>query len=93
MITDFHDNEVDITDDDLVSMFKQTFDDKLYAEYVGGSLTYDHNGHLLLFAVGDENLSDEANYWLAKLYLKHKNEKCYYWKRSQNIVAEYRSNI
>jgi len=92
-IKDFHDKKVDIEDDEIVALFKGTFGDKNYAEYVGGSLCYDYNDRILTFTVGDKNLSDEANYWLAKLYLKHKNERCSYWKRSQDIVAAFRISV
>jgi len=88
----FTDKEVEISENKLLSILKGIFEEKVYAEYAGGSLTYNHDGDLLIFNVGGSE-NTHVNYWVAKIYLKWKTEKHYYFKKAMKIVNEYRRKI
>jgi len=89
IIKDFHDKDFEISEEELIALIKGTFDDKNYAEYVAGTLTYDYSDRLLAFNLSDD-LPAEAKYWLAKLYLKHKTPRHHHWKDAQNIAESFR---
>lgn len=93
IIKDFHDKPFEISEEDLTALIKGTFDDLNYAEYVGGTLTYDYEGRLLMFNLTDDTLPAEARYWLAKLYLKHKSPKHHHWKLANTIAQQFRMEV
>ena len=89
IVNTFSDGNIEMPDDDVVAILKGIYGDRLYAEYAGGSLTYDHKGKLLIFNVG-QCKSPHVDYWVAKLYLKWKTEGHFYFKKATEIVQKYR---
>jgi len=92
ILKSFTNEPVEIPENNVIAILKAIFEDKVYAEYAGGSLTYDHHGNLLIFNVGQSD-NPHINYWVAKIYLKWKTDSHFYFKRAMRIVDEYRRKI
>jgi hypothetical protein len=96
-LVDFREDEFEIEESKVVEILKGIYEEKVYAEYLAGSLCYCYpvdnhpkgRSEFLIVFNPHIHMSDEINYWIAKLYIKNKNDKCTYWEVSKLVIANY----
>jgi hypothetical protein len=92
IIEDFHENKVNIAEIVLLKNLKKIYQEKKYAEYVGGSLCFYIDNIFLVFNV-DTHITDHVDYWISKLYIKNKTDGHCYWNDAKRIVEQFEKNI
>ncbi len=83
--TDFYGNDIDETEEDLVSILQEIYAGCICSIYVAGSLMCEFKGTLHEFIIVPDVL-DRKNYWTSKVYLKRKSPAYILWETAESIV-------
>lgn len=101
IINDFRGDDCEISEEEVLRILKGIYEGTVYAEYLAASLCYcykvsDHpkgyEDYLIIFQP-NLPLTEELDYWVAKLYVQNKSEDAHYWKASQITIKNYEEKM
>lgn len=74
---------------DCSDYIRKIFNEEVYAEYAGGTLTFKMNNQLQLVSLSSEDRNENELYWAAMCYLKYKGSG-HSLPRAYEILSHYK---
>ena len=101
-LNDPYDLIQDVDMDIIVSCLQDIYYEKMYAEYIAGTLSFkvsvvgrmsDESEILVLCNFDKKDATEEYLFWLAACYTKYKSPVHSHWKKSMEIIRDYEDSV
>ena len=86
-IENFCGEELEIEEEKIIDKLKKVYDSETWSYYIAGSLVIGLEDNEFDFTIGQ--YTEGIDYWLARCYVKYKDESRSYWEKANQIIKSY----